>query len=123
MNLQGQTKCTMTHVRHTGRVTRFSGPEGCRRKFLRSFPGGFRDPTYLSWERDYKWNAHLRWVEHLDAPQMRALIKSGEHVALAAKAVAIESRTNLLFSFEKIALRDAVRDPDGARIFSEALYD
>ena len=123
MNLQGQTQCTMTHVRHTGRVSRFSGPEGSRRKFLRFFPGGFRDPTYLSWERDYKWNAHLRWVEQLDAPQMRALIKSGEHVALAAKAVAIESRTNLLFSFEKMALRDAVRDPDGARIFSEALYD
>ena len=25
-----------------------------RRKFLRFFPGGFTDPTYLEWERDYK---------------------------------------------------------------------
>ena len=24
----------------------------CRRKFLRQFPGGFRDATYLDWERD-----------------------------------------------------------------------
>lgn len=113
----------MTHARQSGRAGLFFGPEGCRRKFLRFFPGGFRDPTYISWEREYKWNAHLRWTEYLDAPRMRALITSGEHVLLASKAVAIESRTNLLFSFEKIALRDAVRDPEGARTFCEGLYD
>lgn len=123
MNLQGETKCTMTHARQAGRATRFFGPQGCRRKFNRFFPNGFRDPTYLSWERDYKWNAHLRWMEHLDAPQMRTLIKSGEHAALAAKAVTIESRTNLLFSFEKMALRDAVRTTLGARTFTKGLYD
>jgi len=31
-----------------------------KRKFLRTFPDGFRDETYLDWERNYKWNAHLR---------------------------------------------------------------
>ena len=35
----------------------------------------------------------------------------------------VESRTNLLFSFEKMALRDAVRTPNGARAFAEGLYD
>jgi hypothetical protein len=35
--------------------------------------------------------------------------------------VAIESRTNLLFSFEKMALRDAVRTGAGARLFAEGL--
>ena len=50
--MQGRTKCTMT-PRPSGRVSpSSSGPEGCRRKFLRFFPGGFRDPTYMSWERD-----------------------------------------------------------------------
>jgi hypothetical protein len=34
-----------------------------RRKFVRAFPGGFRDETYVEWERDYKWRAHLRWQE------------------------------------------------------------
>ena len=38
-------------------------------------------------------------------------------------AVRIESRTNLLFSFEKMALRDAVKSSTGARSFSIALYD
>ena len=123
MDLQGHTKCTMTHAARPGRVSRFFGPAGCRRKFLSFFPDGFRDPTYISWERDYKWNAHLRWMEQLDAPRMRALIRAGDHEALARRAVAIESRTNLLFSFEKMALRDAVRTPGGAQVFSDALYD
>ena len=35
----------------------------------------------------------------------------------------IEARTFLLFSFEKMALRDAVRTPDGAREFACGLYD
>ena len=35
----------------------------------------------------------------------------------------IESRTNLLFSFEKMALRDAIRSRAGARQFSTGLYD
>src|SRR5690349_18279765 len=86
-----------------------SGAKRCRRKFLRIFPEGFRDETYLAWERDYKWNAHLRWEEALNEPDWRTLLKQGAYVEAAAHAVRIESRTNLLFSFEKMALRDAVR--------------
>jgi hypothetical protein len=122
MDLQGQTKCTMTHAIR-GRASRSFGPEGCRRKFLRFFPGGFRDDTYISWEREYKWAAHERWAAELDARNMRVLLKAGAHDELARRAVTIESRTNLLFSFEKMALRDAVRTPAGARVFSEGLYD
>jgi hypothetical protein len=37
--------------------------------------------------------------------------------------VRIESRTNLLFSFEKMALRDAVKSEAGAKLFAQGLYD
>jgi hypothetical protein len=37
--------------------------------------------------------------------------------------VKIESRTNLLFSFEKMALRDAVKPVRGAEAFARGLYD
>jgi hypothetical protein len=104
-------------------VGRYYGPDGCRRKFLKFFPAGFRDDTYISWEREYKWSAHLRWAERLDAHGMRALMKANASRELARIAVTIESRTNLLFSFEKMALRDAVRTPDGARVFSDGLYE
>lgn len=51
------------------------------------------------------------------------MIEDGEFLQVAERAVRIESRTNLLFSLEKMALRDAVRSRAGARTFSEGLYD
>jgi hypothetical protein len=95
----------------------------CRRKFLRFFPQGFGDDTYLDWERDYKVAAHERWMESLDRLAFAILLKRGEYGEVARRAVAIESRTNLLFSFEKMALRDAVRSSTGARDFANGLYD
>jgi hypothetical protein len=100
-----------------------SGAVECRQKFLRFFPGGYRDPTYRAWERDYKWRAHERWEKSLYGAALRALIRSGRHAEVARTAVGIESRTNLLFSFEKMALRDAVRSTAGARAFATGLYD
>lgn len=102
---------------------RLSGPERCRRKFLKFFPDGFRDETYVDWERDYKWEAHQRWKEQLGQGELRSLIESRDHAEVARRAVAIESRTNLLFSFEKMAIRDAVKSGGGARVFAEGLYD
>lgn len=95
----------------------------CRRKFLRYFPGGFADETYIDWERDYKWQAHERWTALLSEAQLRERLASGDAAGVARHAVQIESRTNLLFSFEKMALRDAVRTDAGATIFAEALRD
>ena len=94
----------------------------CRRKFLRFFPRGFRDETYLSWERDYKYHAHAQWEAELGPDTFGALLDDGRHAEAATRAVRIESRTNLLFSFEKMALRDAVRSAAGAKTFSIALY-
>ena len=95
----------------------------CRRKFLRFFPEGFVDETYLEWERNYKWNAHLQWEERLNRRTFRELLAEKQFGEIALRAVRIESRTNLLFSFEKMAIRDAVRRPAGARAFATALYE
>ena len=95
----------------------------CRRKFLRYFPEGLEDETYIDWERDYKWEAHQRWAAELGPDEMRRLIRAGEHAEVAKRAVTIESRTNLLFSFEKMALRDAVKSAAGATAFAEGLYE
>lgn len=100
-----------------------AGALRCRRRFLGVFPGGFRDETYIDWERDYKWAAHEQWEEALAPEHYRRHLERGEFADIAATAVRIESRTNLLFSFEKMALRDAIRSPKGARLFAEGLYD
>ena len=95
----------------------------CRRKFLRFFRKGFADQTYLDWERDYKAEAHARWDDALSEPDYKALLMSEAYAEIATRAVRIESRTNLLFSFEKMALRDAVKSKAGARLFAQGLYD
>jgi hypothetical protein len=97
----------------------------CRRKFLRFFPGGFRDETYREWERDYKWETHERWEAALGRDEMARLIGAGEFAEVAQRAVRVEQRSqhSMIFSFEKMALRDAVRSADGARRFAEGLFD
>jgi len=95
----------------------------CRRKFLRFFKNGFYDETYIDWERGYKWTAHTSWAAALGEHAYRKRLKDGDFAAIAADAVRLESRTNLLFSFEKMALRDAVKSPGGARLFAEGLFD
>lgn len=97
--------------------------ERCRRKFLRYFPGGFRDPTYLDWERGYKWNAHREWEAVLARGTFRRLLLQGRAADVAAHAVRIEARTNLLYSFEKMAVRDALRSAAATRAFASGLYD
>jgi hypothetical protein len=94
----------------------------CRKHFLYYFPDGFRDETYIDWERDYKWAAHEEWTAKLNKREYHRLLEAGDFAEIAHRAVRIETRTNLLFSFEKMALRDAVRGR-GARAFAEGLYE
>ena len=97
----------------------------CRQKFLRVFPDGFEDETYLAWERDYKWEAHRAWVTGVGRrDEFARRLAAGEESLIAQTAVRIESGRPLLYSFEKMALRDAVtRSRDGAERFSHGLYD
>jgi len=99
------------------------GAQRCRRKFLRFFPEGFYDETYLDWERDYKVAAHDRFCELLAPKPFAALLREKRYADAAQLAVKVEARTHLLFSFEKMALRDAVKPPEGAQAFAEGLYD
>jgi hypothetical protein len=101
------------------------GPVECRRRFLRQFPGGFSDETYLAWERDYKWRAHRRWRAEIGGKdELRAKLDDGLHREVATAAVRIEAGQPLLFSYEKMALKDAVvRSDEGARRFAEGCDD
>ena len=107
------------------RLSLTPGAKRCRRKFLEYFPDGFHDADYLEFERDYKVETHRRWEEALNAREFRSLLAAGAHAEIAARAVRVEqrSRHSMIFSFEKMALRDAVRTPAGARAFATGLFD
>ncbi|MFY9311483.1 MAG: hypothetical protein WAQ28_20735 [Bacteroidia bacterium] len=93
------------------------------RKFLKFFKNGFYDQKYLNWERNYKWNAHEAWEKELNEKEFRKLLRAKNYQEIAKRAVRMESRTNLLFSFEKMALRDAVKSDKGAEIFAKGLFN
>jgi hypothetical protein len=101
------------------------GAVRCRRKFLRLFPGGFRDEDYLSLEREYKWESHLRWRARLGTDEFARLLQQGDFREAATRAARVEqqSRHSMIFSFEKMALRDAIKSEAGARAFSQGLFD
>ena len=101
------------------------GPARCRRKFLRVFPGGFSDETYISWEREYKWETHELWQQTLARDEFRRLLRGRAFVEIAQRALRVEqrSRHSMIFSFEKMALRDATKPKAGAQAFAEGLYD
>ncbi len=102
-----------------------SRPARCRRKFLTHFPDGFKDETYLEWERDYKWASHKRWLATLGKSEFERLLSQREYREIAARAVRVEqqSRHSMIFSFEKMALRDAVKSTDGAGQFARGLFE
>ncbi len=107
-----------------GEKTRVLTPEQkkCINKFLYYFPKGYQGRKFIAWEREYKLNAHLQFQEEFNLAAYKMLLQREEYEKIASGVVRIESRTNLLFSFEKMALRDAVKTRDGARDFSIGLY-
>ena len=95
----------------------------CIKKFLHYFPGGYQGKKFISWEREYKWNAHLEWEEKLNGDIFLEMLSKKNYAEIAKRALSIESKTNLLFSFEKMALRDGVKEPAAAQSFSLGLFD
>jgi hypothetical protein len=121
--LQGDRKINAGKTKPSRENALSKDARRCREKFLRFFPQGFADDKYINWERGYKWTAHEQWEVALNRKAFRQLLKEEKFAAICAAAVRIESRTNLLFSFEKMALRDAVKPAEGARLFAEGLYE
>lgn len=99
----------------------YLGAARCRRKFELYYPEGFYDPAYVVGERSPKERAHMEWQAELGPVAFRKLLARGEFRQIADTAVRIESRTNLLFSFEKMALRNALKTGAGARLFAHEL--
>ena len=77
----------------------------------------------MEWERDYKWGAHKLFQSTLNRELYAGLLRDGDYFSIANRALQVRSRTTFLFSFEKMALRDALRTTSGATTFAQGLYD
>lgn len=93
--------------------------------FLGRFPAGFADQRYLNHpemqERQYKWKAHLRYVELLGDGQFERLLSHKQHHELVTRVLAVESQVNVLSVYEKVAFRDALKDRRAASDYLQTL--
>lgn len=103
----------------------FPGLAAAKRRFREIFPGGFSDRTYLAWERDYKWTAHLAWERELGRAKFCALIRGRRFAEIARLVVQFygRSKLNMLALFEWMALREALESPQGAPLLATSLFD
>ncbi|MDB4980093.1 MAG: hypothetical protein JWM82_845 [Myxococcales bacterium] len=107
------------------RETPLRGFADAKERFREIFPGGFADATYLAWERDYKWAAHVAWHRTLDRATWRRLLDDGHHAEVCARVVRFYARSklNMLALYEWMALREALEDPRGTRVLAPAFYE
>ena len=95
----------------------------CIKKFLHYFPKGFADKKYFSWERGYKQAAQEGWQEKLNKKEYERLLTEKDYPEILKRALSLEAKTNLLFSFEKMALRDGVKEEASAAVFAKGLFE
>ena len=95
---------------------------GTQKICWRSIPTGSGMPTTSPSNASTR-RQDKRWHEQLGRATFARRLAAGDHDGIAHDAVRIEARTNLLFSFEKIAIRDAVSSPGGAKEFAEGIFE
>lgn len=79
------------------------------RLFLERFPGGFTGETFLTAERNNRWEAHLAFQERLGGTKLSELLSAGNVDDVVQHALQAEQRANLLSVFEKSRLSKALR--------------
>lgn len=100
---------------------KYQSLQECVRKFLTLFPQGFQGEDYISTEREYKVEAHEMARDILSKDALDSSLASSDHEGIAKAALRVSNNTNLIFPNERMSLRDGLKDPEGARIFAEAL--
>ncbi len=93
----------------------------CVNKFLSRFPQGFQGDDYCSTERDYKVEAHKMACEILSKSALDSSLARSDHGEIAKAAMRVSSKTNLIYPNERMALRDGLKDAEGAREFAVTL--
>jgi hypothetical protein len=94
-------------------------------KFQSHFPAFFNDVRYVGdlkeGERAYKWEAHELYQATLGNGQIEDLLASGDVATARTRLLGVESRVNLLSTFEKVAFRNALQDDNILRQYLTAL--
>ena len=101
--------------------TRYYSPAEAVRKFSTIFPNGFRDETYISFERDYKWRAHLFAEEHLSEEKFNKM--HDLEICTAISRAYSKPSSPFLHVTELACVSEACKDVKRAEALVERTHD
>ena len=93
--------------------------------FLQEFPGGFEGERLRFHERDHKRRIHAEALEQLGAGVFKELLAAGNHAEICTRAQRLtgSQQNAMIFSHEKMALRNGLQTPEAQKLFAERLLD
>ena len=108
-------------------LERSSGKEytslpAAKNNFLTLFPNGFEDIAYLKSERDYKLATRKVFLELLNEQNYRELLEQDDIAGVISRVLQVVNKSNLIFPNEKMALKDALKQPASAQLFANRLF-
>jgi hypothetical protein len=105
----------------SGRMRYRSLPESIER-FLERFPHGFYGDRFAAEEREYKVRAHQLAQDLLSQGALARLLSVNDDGEVCRRALRVANATNLIFPYEKMALKDGLASPAHQHAFATALF-
>lgn len=68
-----------------------------KKKIIHYFKKSYHDPKYMTWERQYKLDAHIEFQNDLNRNAHKKLFTDGAYEKIASLVIRLESKTNLLY--------------------------
>ena len=107
----------------TKNTPHYLGPREALAVFLAKYPGGLRDPRFLSEERQPLENARALLLELLDRDASRAFVQAENYAEICERALRVVSKTNLVLPSDRMALARALKKDENRARFAPALDD
>ncbi len=92
-------------------------------KFLKMYPNGFHDQKYIEDERIYKDKAFNLLHKLLHNEDLCSLLEDKNYQEITKRALKVVYATNLIFTNEKMSLKDGLVRTESQKLFAIALYN
>jgi hypothetical protein len=99
----------------------YLGPRDALSAFLQKYPGGLRDPRFLSEERQPLEASRALLMELLDRDAVRGFAQAEKHGEICDRALRVASKTSLVLPSDRIALARALKREENRARFAPAL--
>jgi hypothetical protein len=101
----------------------YLGPREALAAFLGKYPGGVRDPRFVSEERQPLETTRALLIELLDRDASRGFAQAQKHGEICERALRVVSKTNLVLPSDRMALSRALKREENRARFAPALDD